>query len=325
VEFHPSPAGMWEHGEKLRDLMRLHGQDFGDPADFPLARPDPKWFDASGRYHARERDQWGTVWEFLVFGIAGHPVERPLDDWNGWGDWRTPPAAASEGCEFEAARRKAMAHRERYFLKDGWISVFEVMHAVRRFEDVLADLATDGSEINRLADAIVEHRLREIRYLLERGVDAIQFADDFGTQTGLMISPGTWRRFFRPRYARMLEPVRAAGVRAFFHSCGMVRDLLEDFASLGFAAVWPQAPLYDARELARTCRSLGMAVAIHPDRAHLMTRGTPEKIREAVLRLADDFRSGEGGSWFYVEIDNGFPWVNISSLVSTVGELRTWH
>ena len=29
VEYHPSPAGMYEHDERLRDQMRAHGHDFG--------------------------------------------------------------------------------------------------------------------------------------------------------------------------------------------------------------------------------------------------------------------------------------------------------
>ena len=86
------------------------------------------------------------------------------------------------------------------------------MHAVRRFEDVLMDIATDEPEINRLADAIVDFKLKEVRYFLSLGVDAIQFADDFGTQSALILSPA-WRRFFRPRFQRLIEPVLAAGSR----------------------------------------------------------------------------------------------------------------
>ena len=81
-------------------------------------------------------------------------------------------------------------------------------------------------------------------------------------------------------------------------------------------------PLYDEGELAERCRALHLAVAIHPDRSHMMTSGSPEEVRESVLRLADTFRVGEGGSWFYVEIDNGFPFENVRALIETVGELR---
>jgi hypothetical protein len=140
----------------------------------------------------------------------------------------------------------------------------------------------------------------------------------------LLVSPAVWRRFFRPRYRELIRPVKQAGKRVFFHSCGMVRGLLDDLAELGVDAIWPQVALFNARQLAQRCRSLGMAVAIHPDRSHLMTTGRPEQVRESVLRLADEFQIGQGGSWFYVEIDNGFPFginwgqaLNVDSLSSS--------
>ena len=30
----------------------------------------------------------------------------------------------------------------------------------------------------------------------------------------------------------------------------------------------------------------------------------------------------QGGSWFYVEIDSGFPFENVQALIETIGELR---
>ena len=71
-----------------------------------------------------------------------------------------------------------------------------------------------------------------------------------------------------------------------------------------------------------TCRALGLAVAIHTDRARTMTYGKPEEVRELVKREFDTFRMMEGGSWFYVEADNGFPFENIEALVTTIAQWR---
>ena len=91
VEYHSSPAGMYEHGAALRDLMCRCGQDFGDPATFALVSPDPAAVDADGRYCLRQRDPWGALWECRIFGVAGHPIQRPLDDWADWADFHAPP------------------------------------------------------------------------------------------------------------------------------------------------------------------------------------------------------------------------------------------
>src|SRR5208282_1166454 len=238
LECHASPSGSFEHGERLHQLWERYPQDFGLTSAFPHAGPEPRWVDAQGRYCEVRRDEWGVVWEHLIFGAAGHPLERPLDDWSNLGRYQPPPEPVTSGPEFERERARAQSHQQRYFHKSGWINLFEVMIAVRRFEDVLMDIASDTPEINRLADLITNYQLKRVNYLLARGVDAIQFGDDFSTQFDLMMSLATWRRFFKPRFELLMKPVHAAGKKAFFHTCGCGLRLLEEFADLGVHAIW---------------------------------------------------------------------------------------
>jgi hypothetical protein len=97
---------------------------------------------------------------------------------------------------------------------------------------------------------------------------------------------------------------------------------MADLAEVGVRAIWPQLPLYDHRELARRCRDLGLAVQLHPDRGALMQHGNPARIRDYVLGLMDEFDTPHGGSWLYVEIDPGFPWVNVEALFRVAMEVR---
>ena len=53
-----------------------------------------------------------------------------------------------------------------------------------------------------------------------------------------------------------------------------------------------------------------------------MTYGTPEQVRELIKREYDTFRMWEGGSWFYVEADNGFPYDNIEAQIETIAQWR---
>ena len=49
--------------------------------------------------------------------------------------------------------------------------------------------------------------------------------------------PKVWRRFYKPRYEALFAPIRKAGKRIFFHCCGQIGDILEDFAELGVDAL----------------------------------------------------------------------------------------
>src|ERR1039458_2785059 len=74
VEYHPSPAGIWEHGAALRNLWERYPHDFGDTRDFPDQRPAPQFVDQNGRYLEMRRDEWGVLWQHLIFGLQGHPI-----------------------------------------------------------------------------------------------------------------------------------------------------------------------------------------------------------------------------------------------------------
>jgi hypothetical protein len=319
LQIYAAAGGLYEHGQKLLDLIRACGHDFGNFAGLRLPEaPPPAEFDPDGTYHAIRTDDWGVTWEYRLFGVWGHPLTRPLDDWAKLPAYRPPLPPPLTGADLAAAA----AHRQRYYLTGWGGELFERMRALRRYEDVLMDLALDTPEINRLADLILENMRAHTARSLAADVDAVCVADDFGTGSALMISPELFRHFFKPRYAEVFAPIRKAGKRIFFHSCGQIDAILEDLAELGVSAVWPQLPVFDLPTLARRCRDLGLAVQLHPDRGDLMQRGTPGQVRDYVLRMLDVFRTAEGGSWLYLEIDPGFPWANVEALFATAMELR---
>jgi uroporphyrinogen decarboxylase len=322
LQIHPSPGGLFDHGQKLLDLLRTCPQDFADFNDLALPVVPPEDFDADGRYHKIATDDWGTTWEYRLVGVWGYRIVYPLADISRLASYQFPPIYPLQGEELLRAKAQAERHRQRFYHVDGGISLFETMQSLRPFEDVLIDITQDTPEINLLADRLVEYYAVMVENALLKGADAIMVGDDFGTQQSLLLSPRAWRRFFLPRYQALFEPVRRAGKRIFFHSCGQIEPLLEDFRSLGVDAIWPQLPLFDHRWLAQRCRELGLALQLHPDRGHLLQRATPQQVREYILRLVDEFDCLAGGSWLYLEVDPGFPWVNVQAMFETAQELR---
>jgi len=323
LQIAPSPAGLHEHGAKLLDLMRECGHDFGDALRLRLPDPPPAAdFDPDGRYHALRTDAWGTTWEYRIFGVWGHPVSWPLNDLTSLDGWKAPDPPLTSGTAFEEARAEAKRHTEKWYLIGEGGALFETLRWVRRFELILMDIEDDTAEINRIADIVNAYNTTLARHALLLGCDAVAFGDDLGTQNALMISPPAFRRFFKPRYKELFDSIRRERRGVFFHSCGQVTDVLEDLREVGVTALWPQLPLYDLRDLARRCLDLGIAVQLHPDRGHLMQHGSPGEIRDYVLRLLDTFDTARGGSWLFIEIDPGFPWVNVEALFSVAMEVR---
>lgn len=323
VRIYPGDGGLFEHGRPLARLVETCGHDFGDLGRVDLPDPPrPDDFDADGQYHAYRLDEWGTNWEYRIFGVWGHPCAWPLDDLADLGDYLPPPAPVAEGPDVDAERDRAAEHRARHYLLGPGGSLFEKMHALRRFEDVLMDVALDTPQINRIADMIMDHVRAQVARSLAVGADGIAFGDDFGTQSAMIMAPETWRRFFRPRYDELFAPIRAAGRDIFFHCCGRVGPILPDLRDLGVSAIWPQLTAYDLPELARICRDLGLAVELHPDRGDLMQSAPPDAVRAYLERLFELFDTPGGGSWLYIEIDPGFAFANVEALFETAMRLR---
>jgi hypothetical protein len=45
IQVHPSPGGLFEHGQKLLDLIHECPNDFGDLSGLALPQPPPEDFD----------------------------------------------------------------------------------------------------------------------------------------------------------------------------------------------------------------------------------------------------------------------------------------
>jgi hypothetical protein len=319
-----SEIGLYEHGEKLRDLLKTIEGDFGPISDFPIPYPPEGTIDNNGNYHDFDIDPWEVVWEYRIFKMRGHPLKRPLDDWDNFKNYKAPNSSypAKGTLEFDSLKSCIENRKKKHFTHLGWCALLEIMIAVRKFDDVLAEIYDDDLNVNKLADLICDYQQKEISGMIDLDVDAVQFADDFGMQNTMLISPSDFRNFFKPRFKRLIKPVKDAGKKVFMHCCGYALPIIEDYKEIGVDAIWPQIAVYNLKEFASFCRSIEMAVYIHPNRAELMTHGTPDDIKRTMNEYIEAFRPQEGGSWFYIEIDNGFPYKNIEALVEVLAQLR---
>ena len=327
------PVGLYEHGEKARALMNTCVGDFNPISDGAFIDkpneqdsycPDGRaWLPreedfVNGEFDRHFTDAWGVGWRFRIFGVQGHPCFHPVTD---WADNITFPLLTER--HFESVRNEVTdKHAQDFFAKVGWVNYFERSYSLRNYEDVLMDIAMMDDDFLRFTQRMHAYNVQLVVRLLETGADAIQFADDFGTQSSLLISRDAFRAIYLPLYKELVDMVHRAGRHAFFHCCGHIAPLLEDFAEIGFDTLWPQLSAHDLPSFAKKCRDLRLAVCIHPDRSHLMTNGTPEQVTREIERYVELFRPHEGGSWLYFEFDNGFPYANVVAAIEAYRTLR---
>ena len=319
-----SNVGYYEHGDKLNDLFATLPGDFQEVPRIVAKQPHPNDFDENGKYHALRKDEWGNTYEYRIFGIAGIAKDYPINSPEEAEEYVAPNPPSLEGPDFDSFASLVQTRKKNgfYTLMPWCKGLYERLIQIYGDENVLCDILMDEVGINKLADQIVEYDIVCMQRAIKAGCDCVFLADDYGSERSLLMSPDVWRRFFKPRLKKIFQPAVDAGLDIHFHSCGQISSILPDLRDVGVTGIWPQIPAFNMEELAAKCRDLGLAVEIHTDRARTMTYGTPEQVRELVKREFDTFKMMDGGSWFYIEVDNGFPYENIEALVETIKEYR---
>lgn len=300
------PSAYLRHGEKLVDLLRRYPLDINPrPPVVPTLGPEHR----KGTY----TDEWGSTWLNLQDGIAGEVKEPAIREWKDLDSLKPPPVwSDAESRAFDERRRHAPDAF--HYLVAG--SFFERMQYLRGTENLYIDLAERPAELFRLRDILMDWLLRRVDNCLEQPCDAVHFADDWGSQRSLLVSPKMWREFFKPCYAEIFAKVRRAGRFVFMHSDGYILDIVDDLIEVGVNAlncqVWSMGP----ETLGQRFRGR-VAFWGELNRQKTVPHGTPQDIREAIGKMKDCLSAPTGGLIAQSEVDGLTPLENIEAILQT--------
>ncbi len=176
--------------------------------------------------------------------------------------------------------------------------LFERMHALHGFENVLMDLYAERERMEMLADRIVEFDLGIIRNVSRRfpgRIHGFSFTDDWGTERSLFINPALWDDFFKPRYKRIFDAAHAAGWHVWMHSCGKVNDIIEGLIDIGLDVINLQQPrALGIEEIGRRFRGR-IAFSSLCDIQRTLPFEDDEAIREEARLLLKEWAGERGG------------------------------
>ncbi len=241
-----------------------------------------------------ERDRFGSTWRVdrRPFHLEEPALKQPSFD--GY-DFPTPADFANPGLIGGAA--KAMREHPDSFttIGCGW-GLWENCWGIRGFENALIDCVAEEDFFVELLDKLTELFLGHVAQCADVPADAVMFGDDWGDQRGVIVGPERWRKFFKPRYARIYEAVHAQGKLVVSHCCGSVADIMGDMVEIGLdvlESVQPEARGMNPYELKRRWSDkitfwgcLGSQSTI--------PFGTPAEIHAEVAHLCREMGRGGG-------------------------------
>lgn len=178
-------------------------------------------------------DEWGNIWRRLESITKGEVYKGIIED--GWDLLDTYEFPKTDGADlYEDARsRCAEQHKEGYFVLGsvGW--PFNIARYMRRMENFLADVAGDKEHVKDLLQRITDILEVEIYRMADAGVDGIMSGEDWGTQDRLLVHPNSFREIFKPCFEQLCGAAHSRGLSVWFHSCGHVTEVLEDWVEAG--------------------------------------------------------------------------------------------
>ncbi len=280
------------------------------------------YYQAGGQY----TDEWGVTWRSHPYTTPfgpGHYTEmvgHPLADESALAHYLPPDPARPE--LYAEAEWMVREFKDEYWIVGVTVTtIFETAWALRGLDQMLVDFVSDPDLADAILDIPYRYHLAAAKRLVALGVDMIWTGDDVGMQTGMLISPRTWRRFFKPRMAEFIASLKAINprVKVAYHSDGSILPIIDDLVEIGLDVLNPIQPA--CMDPARLKREYGDRLCFWGslDEQHTLPFGTPDDVRREVLsRLATLGRHGGLilGPTHHVQLDT--PLENFWAMVNTI-------
>ena len=274
-------------------------------------------------------DEWGVGWKNIEyetrFGkgryteIVGHPLAD--DDAI---NWYHPPDPNRPELYVEA-ERVIKEYKDEYWIVGVTVTtIFETAWALRGYEKALMDLVVNPDFVERLFDIPLNYHLIAAKRLVEMGVDMIWIGDDMGAQDRMLISPETWRRFFKPRIATFISTLKSINpdVKIAYHSDGNIYPIIPELIEIGLDILNPIQPR--SMDPERVKREYGDKLCFwgSMDEQYTLPFGTPAEVeREVITRLKTLGKNGGliMGPTHHVQLDTSLEnfWAMVNTITKT--------
>ncbi len=212
-----------------------------------------------------------------------------------------------------------LAGNEEYPIQGGGSEPFLTYKDLRGEEQAFMDLVLNPEMVNYCLDKLFDlcHENTSRIYEQIPGKVMITYvAEDFGSQTNLMYSPGQIREFFIPRMKKMIDLAHSAGAFVFHHSDGAIRKIIPDMIEAGIDLLNPIQWRCEGMEREGLKRDFGDKIIFHGgvDNQYTLAFGSADEVRQEVV---DNIRIlGEGGGYILAPCHNIQPVTPVENVVA---------
>jgi len=272
------------------------------------------------------RDEWDVTWKTVEYqtrfgrGKYTEPFGHPLTEDQALERYTPPDPTRVE--LYAEAERVIREYKDEY-----WIvgvtptTIFEAAWALRGYEQLMIDMATNPARANRVLDIPFHYHLAVTQRLVRLGVDMIWLGDDVGGQNSMLMSPKMWRTYLKPRMAELIVSLRAINpqIKIAYHTDGVVYPIITELIEIGVDVLNPIQPMAMDPLRLKNDYSDRLCFWGSLDIQQTIPFGTPNDVRDEVLLRLKTLGRGGGlliGPTHNLQLDT--PLENFWMMINTI-------
>jgi uroporphyrinogen decarboxylase len=251
-------------------------------------------------------DLWGVTRKFAKVGsgnIYREVIKNPLRDFTTIEEIETfDKWPCAEDFDYSGLREECEKRKDYCLILGGMpgcATVFIQCWYLRGLDQILMDLILSPRLAHSIIEKITEFQVEYHRRVLDEIgdlVDILMLADDYGTQSSLMMSLSHFREFFKQPTLRLIELGKKYNLKTLLHCDGNIRELIPELINMGIDILNPiqnVGPGMDPRELKR---EFGQDICFHGgiDTQQVLPFFSPEEIVREVREKIETLGKGGG-------------------------------
>ena len=260
-------------------------------------------------------DEFGVIWDKSGvdkdIGIVAETVIKNAAELASY----TPPPIDDDFIH-TCCRRLVETKADNFAIASVGFSLFERAWALCGMEDLLCYMITEPDAVKSLLAKLTQRNIEKVKIALEHDIDGVLFGDDWGQQQGLIMGKPLWVSIIKSYVADMYRVVKATGRFTAQHSCGDLREILDDLIEIGLDVYQTFQPeIYDLLEYKQKLQGRlaiwgGISTQVH----------LPFKSPEEIYRITKDTIDilGKGGGYIAApthDVPGDVPPENIEAMV----------
>jgi len=309
------------HGAEIHDLEEILGLDIIQYA-----------VGIANSFYASDKKEyvceWGIKWKQVEYitrfgkGYYTEIAEHPLKDENKIKDY-TPPSPYREEL-YHPFENVVKTYGKKYCIMGVTVcTIFEAAWYLRGMDRLMIDMVENEEFANYIFDIPFKFHLEAAKRLARMGADVIWLGDDVGTQRDMLISPSLWRKYLKPRMAKICDELKRINpnLKIAYHSDGNIYPIIDELIEIGIDVLNPVQPRTMDPYLLKKRYGKKLSFWGTIDEQYTLPFGTREEVKREVLERIKTMAPGGGfiiSPTHHVQLDT--PLENFLTFLNTAKE-----